>query len=103
MNFWATWCRPCLEEMPSIEKVKQELEGGNVEFLFASDEEPDQINSFKKKKNFNFRYVRVKNLESLNIQALPTTFIFDEEGNLIFSEAGYRDWSLEENKSLIKP
>lgn len=102
INFWATWCKPCLREMPSIEKVKQELTDPNIVFLFASNEEPEQIMSFKERRKFDFDYVRVTNFESLNIQALPTTFIFDPKGQLIFSETGYRDWSTPENKNIIQ-
>jgi len=103
INFWATWCRPCLEEMPSIERAQQELTGENVVFLLATDEEIDQINSFRKKRDFNFTYVRVRSLEALSIQALPTTLIFGTDGELTFAEAGYRDWSLPENIRLINP
>lgn len=102
INFWATWCKPCLQEMPSIEKAKQELTDPNIVFLFASNEEPEQILSFKERRKFDFDYVRVTNFESLNIQALPTTFIFDPKGQRIFSETGYRDWSTPENKNIIQ-
>lgn len=103
LNFWATWCRPCLQEMPTIEKAMIDLKEENIVFLFASDEDPDHILNFKNTRKFDFQYVRVLNLVELNIQALPTTFIFNENGHLIFSEMGYRDWSTEKNKTLLKP
>jgi thiol-disulfide isomerase/thioredoxin len=102
LNFWATWCRPCLLEMPSIEKAMNELKDENIVFLFASDEEVDQIENFKAARNFNFDYVRALNITELNIQALPTTFIFNAKGDLVFNEMGYRDWSKEENKKIIQ-
>ncbi len=43
INFWATWCKPCLKEMPSIEKAQELLKNKNIEFLFASNETADQI------------------------------------------------------------
>jgi thiol-disulfide isomerase/thioredoxin len=103
INFWATWCKPCLLEMPTIEKAQAELKAQNVVFLFPSSEDIDQINDFKIKREFDLNYVRVLNMEDLNIQAFPTTFIFNEEGKLIFSEPGFRDWSTQENMNLIKP
>jgi thiol-disulfide isomerase/thioredoxin len=36
VNFWATWCKPCVEEMPHFLKLSEEMEGQNVEFLFVS-------------------------------------------------------------------
>ena len=103
LNFWATWCKPCIQEMPTIEKAMADLKDENIIFLFASDEEADQIRTFENHRGFGFQYVRVLNIQELNILALPTTFIFNEAGELIFSEMGYRDWSMEENKKLINP
>jgi len=92
VNFWATWCRPCIQEMPSIAALQTQLAGKNIEFFFASDEEVDRIKKFKESRKMDLNFVRIENSESLGIQALPTTFIFDGEGNLIFSEVGFRKW-----------
>lgn len=92
INFWATWCKPCIQEMPSITALQTQLAGKNIEFYFASDEEADKIKKFMKSRRMSSGFVRVRNLESLGIQALPTTFIFDGQGNLVFSEAGLRKW-----------
>jgi thiol-disulfide isomerase/thioredoxin len=92
VNFWATWCRPCIQEMPSIAALQTQLTGKNIEFFFASDEEVDKIQKFMESRKMTLNFVRVENPESLGIQALPTTFIFDGEGNLIFSEIGFRKW-----------
>jgi thiol-disulfide isomerase/thioredoxin len=101
INFWATWCKPCREEMPSIQEAMKILKDEKVEFLFASDETKEQIEEFKAAHNYNFNYVRVENLSELNIVGLPTTFIFDANGRLIFSEMGYRKWDNKANIDLI--
>ena len=101
INFWATWCKPCIQEMPTIAKAQEVLKDKNVVFLFPSNESVDLIEGFKERNSFDFNYVQSKNLEALNIVALPTTFIFNPKGELIFSEAGFRDWSTEENLALI--
>jgi thiol-disulfide isomerase/thioredoxin len=101
INFWATWCKPCIQEMPTLAIAQEKFKNENIVFLFASNEEPDQIEKFQKKHPYNFQYVRVENLEALNIQALPTTYIFDSEGKLKFSEAGLRAWDSVENIELI--
>lgn len=87
--------------MPTIEKAMTDLQDEDIVFLFASDEEAEQIEKFRSARKFNFEYVRVLNLTELNLQALPTTFIFDGNGDLIFNDMGYRDWSTDENKKLI--
>jgi len=92
VNFWATWCRPCIQEMPSIAALQAQLAGKNIEFFFASDEEVDKIQKFMESRKMKLNFVRVENPESLGIQALPTTFIFNDEGNMVFSEVGFRKW-----------
>jgi thiol-disulfide isomerase/thioredoxin len=101
INFWATWCKPCLEEMPSIQAAMNKLKNENIVFLFASDEVPDQIENFKVTHNYNFNYVKVENPEELIIMTLPTTYIFSPKGKLVFSEIGYRKWDDKNNIDLI--
>ena len=101
INFWATWCKPCLLEMPSIQKAQGILKDQNIVFLFASDESPEQIENFKAAHDYMFNYVRVENMEELNITGLPTTFIFNPEGKLAYSEIGYQQWDDPNNISMI--
>ncbi len=101
INFWATWCKPCIKEMPSIQKAKEILKDEEIVFLFATNDDAEAVATFKEENPFDFNYVQVKNLEDLNVQALPTTFIFDPGGALQFSEAGFRKWDDKESLDLI--
>lgn len=101
INFWATWCKPCVLEMPTIRKAMDSLKNENIEFLFASDESAEEIESFEKKYSFHFNYFKANNIEELAIMVLPTTFIFDKNGKQVFSEAGYRDWSDTKNIGML--
>lgn len=101
INFWATWCKPCIEEMPSIQKMQEQLKDENIVYLFASDETVEQIEKFKQKYAYPFHFVKAENMESLNIMALPTTYIFNPAGKLVFSEMGYRNWTDKSNIDLI--
>lgn len=101
LNVWATWCKPCLQEMPSIENAQAQLRNENIVFLLASNEEVDQIETFIKKRSYPFQFVHLENMEDLNIQALPTTYIFNAEGALKFSEMGARKWDDAVNLDLI--
>jgi len=102
INFWATWCKPCVEEMPSIEKAQAMMNDKEIVFLLASTESIDEIREFSDKHNYKFNYVHLENGEALNIQALPTTFIFNPKGKLVFSEMGSRSWDEATNINLIK-
>lgn len=101
INVWATWCRPCIQEMPTIAEAMQKLQGKDIVFLFASNEELDEITAFRDRKQFPFNYVQLKNLEGLSIEAIPATFIFNSAGNLVYGEEGFRDWSTSESLALI--
>jgi len=102
INFWATWCKPCLEEMPSIKKAKEIMKNENIEFLFASNETIGEIQVFNKEHDYGFNYVKAGNMEELNIIGLPTTLIFNPYGKLVFSEMGYRKWDDKANIELIR-
>ncbi|QLH31020.1 MAG: hypothetical protein HWD62_01805 [Cyclobacteriaceae bacterium] len=69
--------------------------------MFASSETLEQITRFKNKQKFEFNYLHLGNMEELNIQALPTTFIFNNTGELKFSEVGFRDWTSAESQQII--
>jgi thiol-disulfide isomerase/thioredoxin len=102
LNFWATWCKPCIAEMPSIQNAQQQLQNEQVVFILASGEDPTEIALFKQARGYNFNYMRVENSEALGIVALPTTFIYDANGKLVFSETGVRKWDDKNNIALVR-
>jgi thiol-disulfide isomerase/thioredoxin len=101
INFWATWCKPCIQEMPSIAEAQKILQNKKIIFLLASNESAEQIEEFSNTHDYKFNYVRIENSEEMNVQALPATFIFNSKGNLVFSEAGSRKWNDKNNIDLI--
>lgn len=101
INVWATWCRPCVQEMPTIAAAMEKLRDRDIVFLFASPEEVEDIATFRDNRTFPFTYVQLENLEELGIEAVPATFIFAPSGDLVFGEAGFRDWSEAENLKRI--
>ena len=98
VNFWATWCKPCIAEMPSIHKLQTRLKDENIIFLLASNEDINEIEGFKNDNKYTFNYTRLINMEALNIQAIPTTYIYNPDGKLVFSETGSRNW--DDNASI---
>ncbi len=101
INLWATWCGPCVKEMPSIERAKNKLKESNIEFLVASNETVEQIQSFIAKRKLDLHYVQLQNMEELGIPALPTTYVIDPKGELVFSETGSREWDAPANIELL--
>lgn len=101
VNFWATWCKPCLKEMPSISEAKKLLP--EVVFVVASDETLKKVKKYAALHTYNFNIKHSKtSVFDLDIKALPTTLIINEDGNVVFNEIGGRDWSSKKNIELIK-
>ena len=105
INCWATWCAPCVEELPYFEEVSLKYKN-QVNFIFVSDEEMSKIIKFKERKKLNLFYAKsLKSLGTIGINVRPTTYFFKENGVLETSKTGMIEKSALEEliKSLIKP
>lgn len=103
VNVWATWCGPCLKEMPSIERAKAKLESEGYVFIAVSNEEHDKIENFIAKNDYTFDFAKLgMSLEALNIYSLPASYIIDGKGNLVYEHMGAKEWDSPENISLFK-
>jgi len=93
LNFWASWCAPCLKEMPSIKYAKQQLKDTNYEFVLVSDDNPMNIVKFKKKFKYPFMhlYSPVSKTE-LGVEILPHTYII-KNGMILAVYEGTYDWT----------
>lgn len=101
VNFWATWCGPCVREMPSIARAKEQL-NDQVEFLFVTDEPAERIQQFADKQHLDLRFVHAENLDQLALDALPTTYMINKAGDVAHIEIGFREWDLPENLKMIR-
>ena len=87
LNFWATWCPPCKKEMPDVESIYKEY-GENkkdVIILGVNSEKENEVKKFLKDKGYTFPTLIDENSEVMRkyfIQAFPTSFVIDKEGNI---------------------
>lgn len=93
LNYWATWCRPCIEEMPDMEKAQTILEQENYVFLFASDQSVKKIVKFKEARGFDLEFIKFNGMYAKeNVSALPATFIYNEVGEQVLRFDGGLKW-----------
>lgn len=103
LNFWATWCRPCVGEMPDIEKARLLLAQENVVFLAASDEPKEKILKFKDSNPYQFQYLQLQaDYTQWGVSSLPTTIIYKPDGSVGSKTIGALDWASEEMIANIK-
>jgi thiol-disulfide isomerase/thioredoxin len=93
LNLWATWCKPCLMEMPAIEAAYNELKDEGFVFLAASYEEPEKIAAFADKQDYTFPFVHLAtDMQELGVQSIPTTYIYNQDGEVVARIIGTREW-----------
>jgi cytochrome c biogenesis protein CcmG/thiol:disulfide interchange protein DsbE len=96
LNFWATWCPPCLDEMPSLVQMQQKMRGRGVEVLAISvDADQSAYQSFLKSYKVDLLTVRDPTQKSNNLYGtfkFPETYIIDRQGVLRRKFIGPIDW-----------
>ena len=103
ISYWATWCAPCIKEMPSIKRAEEILENHGYTFLLVSDETISKISSFKSEMNFDLKFLKSnKSFESLGVYAMPTSYIFNENGEIVETFVGVIKWDSEEIINKLK-
>jgi len=96
INFWATWCSPCVAELPYIDDLNQKFkDNANVVIVTVVDESFKKVNPFMKKRGFFFDVFQSKiGLPSfLNKGSIPYTIIIDKEGKLVLEKTGSYKWN----------
>ncbi|MBR9915653.1 MAG: TlpA family protein disulfide reductase [Algicola sp.] len=99
LNFWATWCPPCIAEMPSMEALYQRYEfNDEVVFMFVSNEDVEVLQKFLVSKSYTFPvYQPVSTYpEAFNVSSIPRTFVLDKNGAIVIDKLGVANWSSDE-------
>ena len=103
LNYWATWCGPCIKEMPGLKKAEKILRDHNYIFLLVSDEKIKKISEFKNNKSFDFNFLKsAKSIETYGVYSLPTSCIFNENGKKIETIVGTITWDSEQIIEKLK-
>ncbi len=102
INFWATWCPPCVAEMPSFQKLVDDY-GDTMTFLFIAEDDPKKVNRFLQKKGYQLPvfYNHSKPPLVLQSTSIPVTYIIDKKGNIVISKTGAANWNNEKTRGLL--
>ena len=94
LNIWATWCKPCIAEFESLEKVREKFKDKNIKIIAVSNEDLKLINSFLDKRKFDLEFIKLNgDLSYFNAYSLPTTVVFDKNGDESFRLTGGVDFN----------
>ncbi|MDT8412530.1 MAG: TlpA disulfide reductase family protein [Vicingaceae bacterium] len=96
LNFWATWCLPCVAELPSINRLYNELKNEDIVFLLISNEKVEKVTSYKEKKKYDVPFHILDSTgyipKMYYSQSIPTTFLINKKGEIIRASTGAEDW-----------
>lgn len=103
VNMWATWCPPCLAEMPSLSALYRDY-GEKVNFYFISQEEAEKLQTFLEKKNYDLPVFQplTQPPPGLEFTSLPTTYLISKSGEIVIEKEGAADWNSDSVRELIE-
>lgn len=105
VNIWATWCGPCRLEMPSLERLwKIFRDNENVDVLCISQEKAKTVSNHPLGRNLDMPlYVFTSSVpKELPSDGIPATYIFDQDGRMVFSHVGAARWDAPEVISYLR-
>jgi thiol-disulfide isomerase/thioredoxin len=95
LNFWATWCGPCRNEMPSIARLAADPRVKDVVFLCASVEDnPDEIRGYARREKLDLPFLIAKMPlpKAFQTEGIPATFVISRDGKIAIAEVGSMEW-----------
>lgn len=106
VNFWATWCEPCREEMPSMNRLRASLAGRPFEILAVNLGEPEtRIERFLEKIPLDFPVLLDRDMaraKAWKARVLPASYLVGPDGRIRYSHLGDIDWSSSEVQQLVQ-
>jgi len=101
LNFWASYCKPCVHEMPGIAKAQEALADTDYEFYIVSCEAPWDIKDFEQAYCYPMTHLYGPAGPAHGVKSLPQTFII-RDGDILATFGDARDWSTYKNLELLR-
>jgi len=96
LNTWATWCPPCIAEMPAIQELYNKYRNNpGVAFVFATTDPKDTVDKFMTGKGYNLPvyYIQSAPPPQLASNTIPITFLIGKNGGIAIRKVGAADWN----------
>ncbi|MEQ6166507.1 TlpA disulfide reductase family protein [Ekhidna sp. MALMAid0563] len=103
INFWATWCPPCVAEMPDIHRLYEDQKD-QVRFIMISlDQDEEKAHKFISKKGFDFPvyFLRSPLPANFNTRSIPTTYVLDKKGKIKVENHGMAKYNTDSFRQLL--
>ncbi|MDX5419547.1 MAG: TlpA family protein disulfide reductase [Hymenobacteraceae bacterium] len=106
LNIWATWCPPCIAEMPNIQKLYEKVGSDKIAFVMLSVDEGgmEKVKKFISKKGYTFPvYMPASQFpQEFYSTAIPTTFIISPEGKIVAKQEGMAEYDTKEVREFLQ-
>jgi thiol-disulfide isomerase/thioredoxin len=102
VNFWATWCPPCVAEMPELQSLYQKY-GDRVAFVMVTNEKQEVVEAFMEKNKYLMPvfYLATDPPEVFAFRAYPTTFIVSRDGRIVSKKTGAANWDSKATAKIL--
>ena len=104
LNIWATWCPPCVAEMPGINKLYKDVDKDKVAFVLLSvDNNFQKAIDYNNKKGYDFEvYETASGIPDMYLsQSIPTTYVINAKGELVLTHMGMGDYDTEKFRQFL--
>jgi peroxiredoxin len=96
INFWATWCQPCLKEIPEFIELQSQFEQKNVQFIGVATDDVEAVKQFEKKQSINYPILVSNEWDGFNLaqqlgnaaNTVPYTVVVNSIGKIVYRHAG---------------
>lgn len=104
MNFWATWCPHCVDEMPNIQRLYENIKDDRIAFVCISQDTSAKAGHFVKEKGLTFPVYTLQGLppSCFLTRGIPATFIISSDGRIAFKHVGAAKWDDEKSIEFLK-
>ena len=102
VNVWATWCPPCVAELPGFIELYSDY-GDKVTFAFVANDEKDRVVDFLEKKGYQLPvyFQASESPKELESGSIPVTYIIDKEGKIVVNKTGAANWNSDKTRNLL--